>query len=483
MATKPRQYMDFNLYLTRSPDGKSVCQVALLPTPEVGETITPISVPLQESPPSDAMLLLVAKQGTFGSMVVLGKKLANCLLPEGVIRERFRAAYDRAGIDGGVRLRLIIADHVLKTWPWEYAYLDFLGGPESKSMLGFLALNPRISIVRHEPIPHPHPTQEKTTKDVTDIRMVFASALPKKQPKLRLDKDLAVIRESLKDFNVEGVRFTLGPVLTNATPDELAQKLPKGTHIFHFAGHGIPGPEGSTAGPHDEAALLLVADKKSRAEARLHASDLAAIVQDAGVRLVVLGACYSGERQERASWDGLASALAAREIPAIVAMQYEVIDVSAKAFSRAFYSALAIGLSLDEAMSAARRAMLRETSTNPDLEHNVDVEWGVPVLYSRLPDGQLFPERMQRAGRAAEQFRKIIRQTVTDTLEGKMTGIKVTKLKGSLDVRQGAGIVGRGGKMVGIKSKETEEGTQATVKQKVKTIKKGGEIVGWEGSL
>jgi hypothetical protein len=125
MATKPRPYLDFKLYLTRPGDGKSACQVALLPTPEVDETINPVTVPLEEKPPIDALQWLAAKQGTFGSMVALGKKLANCLLPEGVIRERFRAAYDRAGIEGGVRLRLIIADYALKAWPWEYAFLVF----------------------------------------------------------------------------------------------------------------------------------------------------------------------------------------------------------------------------------------------------------------------------------------------------------------------------------------------------------------------
>ena len=125
MVTKPRPYIDFKLYLTRPDDGKSACQVALLPTPEVGETINPVTVPLEEKPPIDALQWLAAKQGTFGSMVALGKKLANCLLPEGVIRERFRAAYDRAGINGGVRLRLIIADYALKAWPWEYAFLVF----------------------------------------------------------------------------------------------------------------------------------------------------------------------------------------------------------------------------------------------------------------------------------------------------------------------------------------------------------------------
>lgn len=486
MATKPRPYIDFKLYLTRLAGGTAACQVALLPTPEVGETITPVTVPLEDIPQPADLQLLAAKMGTFSRMVALGKKLADCLLPEGVIRERFRAAYDRAGIDGGVRLRLIIADMELKAWPWEYAFLDLVGGGESRSMLGFLALNPRISMVRHEPLPFPHPVREKTTEDVTDIRMAFASALPAKQPLLHLDRDLEMISDSLKDFDVEGVRFTLEPVITDATPDDLAERLPRITHIFHFAGHGIPETNGSATGPHGEAALLLVADKKSKEEARMHASDLAAIVQNAGVRLVVLGACYSGKRpgedespQKRYPWDGIASALAAREIPAIVAMQYEVIDVSAKAFSRAFYLALASGLSLDEAMSAGRRAMLRETSTNPDLKTIVDVEWGVPVLYSRLADGQLFPERMKRAGQVADKFRAVIRQEVTDSVQGKLTGAEARLIKnGILSVQQDVEVIGEGGEVVGVEAEKIGEGASISIDEKVKSIKNGGKVVG-----
>lgn len=486
MATKPRHYIDFKLYLTRPVGGMAACQVALLPTPEVGETVSPVTVPLEESPPSDSLQLLAAKMGTFSSMVALGKKLAGCMLPDGVIRERFRAAYDRAGVEGGVRLRLIIADPELKAWPWEYAFLDLVGGPESRSMLGFLALNPRISIVRHEPLPFPHPMREKTTEDLTDIRMAFASALPKGLPLLHLDKDLEVIQESLKDCDMEGVRITLEPVITDATPDDLAMRLPRITHIFHFSGHGIPETDGPVIGPHGEAALLLVSDKKSKEEARMKASDLAAILQNAGVRLVVLGACYTGQRpgedespKKRYSWDGIASALAAREIPAIVAMQYEVIDASAKAFSRDFYFALASGLSLDEAMSAGRRAMLRDTSTNADLETIVDVEWGVPVLYSRLADGQLFPERMKRAGESAEKFRAVIRQEVTDSIKGEMTGVEASLIKSDkITVKQKIDKVGEGGEVVGVKAKEIGEGAEISIDEKVKSVQKGGKVVG-----
>jgi len=60
-----------------------------------------------------------------------------------------------AGNEGGMRLRLIIADYGLQQWSWEYTYLDLLGGPDS--MRGFLALDLRVSFLRHEPLPHPHP--------------------------------------------------------------------------------------------------------------------------------------------------------------------------------------------------------------------------------------------------------------------------------------------------------------------------------------
>jgi hypothetical protein len=69
--------------------------------------------------------------------------LADCLLPEGPIRDLFSDAYRHAGDDQGIRLRLIIADHALKQLPWEYAiWIYWVTGPDS--MRGFLALNKSI---------------------------------------------------------------------------------------------------------------------------------------------------------------------------------------------------------------------------------------------------------------------------------------------------------------------------------------------------
>ncbi|MCX6032844.1 MAG: CHAT domain-containing protein [Chloroflexi bacterium] len=474
---KQRQYVDFKLYLTRPADGQAACQVALLPTPEAGETITPVTVPASEAPASDMLAYLAGKQITLRNLVSLGKKLAGCLLPEGVIRERFRYAYDQAGVEGGVRLRLIIADHALKQWPWEYAFLDLLGGPDS--MRGFLALNPRISVVRHEPLPHPHPAIAKSSADVTDIRLAIATALPAQQSVLYLDKDVAAIQRAVQDFDLEGVRITVDPVLMDATPGDLATKLPKGTYIFHFAGHGITEQRGDPFTPgsplREEGALLLVADKIQKNEVRLRAGDLAAILQERGVRLAVLGACYSGARNARYPWDGVAGALAAGEIPAIIAMQYEVIDVAAQAFSGMFYSALAGGLSLDEAMYVGRRAMLLETSTDKGLDQPFNAEWGVPVLYSRLPDGALFPERMARAGAAAEQFRKVIQQTVETIAQGgTVVGLVARRVKGGIKIEQRVKVVA--GTLVGLQAEEVGDEANLDVAQNLGTV--SGNVTG-----
>jgi hypothetical protein len=53
-----RNYIDFKLYLTGAPDGKGACQVALLPTPEVGEAIVPVTVAAEKAPNDNLQAML-----------------------------------------------------------------------------------------------------------------------------------------------------------------------------------------------------------------------------------------------------------------------------------------------------------------------------------------------------------------------------------------------------------------------------------------
>ena len=81
----------------------------------------------------------------------LGAALGALLLPE-YARTLFEASRARIGDDQGLRLRLRLADE-LGQLPWEFAYLDSHHGESSAA--GFLALDPAISIVRHEAIAEP----------------------------------------------------------------------------------------------------------------------------------------------------------------------------------------------------------------------------------------------------------------------------------------------------------------------------------------
>lgn len=473
--SKPRQYIDFKLYLTQAPDGKGACQVSLLPTPEVGESVAPVSTSAEKGPPANLLPLIAGKSITLPKLVEFGKGLANWLLPaerindQEPIRDLFVDALKRAGNEGGVRLRLIIADNSLKRWPWEYAYFNSSGAGGPDAMSGFLALDPRISMVRHEPLPHPHPVSNDTGGTIDDLRMVIAAASPKTQRELEVAKEVSYITDALRDFKVDGMQLSTVPVL-DATPPDVASALrgAGSTFIFHFAGHGVT--EATKRDPfsigqsREEGFLYFLDHKEEKTEAKVRADDLAPLLQAAGVRLAVFGACYSGLRSERYPWDSVAGALARRDIPAIITMQYEVFDPHAIEFTKAFYGALAAGLSLDEAMSAGRLAMYGLTSAQ--LDQPGFLEWGVPVLYSRLSDGQLFPERMERAGAAALGIRNTIQQTVeTITKTGRVVGIKIEGSGGAFRVIQKAGRVE--GEMLGA---DLKTATPGTVQQDATTV-------------
>ena len=97
---------------------------------------------------------------------------------------------------------------------------------------------------------------------------------------------------------------------------------------------------------------------------------VADLFADRGVRLVVLSACQS---------DDLARRLAARGVPAALAMQYSILDSSASRFAFSFYQALAAGRAVDRSLTEARLAMRNAEGGN-------NVDFATPVLYLLDPD-------------------------------------------------------------------------------------------------
>lgn len=413
MVSQKRQYIDFNLELRDLDVSNNTFNVAVLPSSEIEGTRESILVTYGYDDLSDALYYLEKKDIDFDDLIALGEKLANLLLPEGKIRQLFQQAVDKTGSDGGVRLRLLINEPKLAQLPWEFAYLPLHDGDKNRSH--FLVLNPKVSIVRHEVLEREYPALE--VKSSSQLRVVAAMANVKdtKYPPLKLDKEKKAIEEALQGFEVDGVKLELEKeILENATVESLQALLTKKADLFHYAGHGEFDEtkiDPKTGEPLGVGSIVLLKDTTTRASNLLSASKLAPELAAAGVRVVVLGACKSGRRDGVSAWTGVAPALIEKGIPAVVAMQYEVNDVQAIAFSRMFYTSLAAGLSIDEAVAAGRRAMSVEADSD------MNVEWGVPVLYMRSRDGVIFPRPAGQESKLATELRLFAKADI-ETIKG-----------------------------------------------------------------
>jgi hypothetical protein len=106
-------------------------------------------------------------------------------------------------------------------------------------------------------------------------------------------------------------------------------------------------------------------------------------LQDGGVRVAVLGACQTAQRDDVNAWSSVAESLLKANLGAVVGMQFPVRDDSATAFAESFYRALAIGLTIDEAVSAGRVAVAALNDARG---------WANAALYLRAPEGVIFPK-------------------------------------------------------------------------------------------
>ncbi len=245
-----------------------------------------------------------------------------------------------------------------------------------------------------------------------------------------------MVERAIKDPPRDGATIDYQPVLENPSVADLQGALLRGADLFHFAGHG--GLEQGSG------YLALPAEQQGAAE-HLSTDRLAGMLRQAGVRVAVLGACESGRRGGISPWDGVATALVGAQVAAVVAMQYRIRDSGAIKFARVLYTALAVGLSIDEAVAAGRLA-----AYDPD---DLSSSWGIPVLYSRSPDGLIFSDLSERESASAEALRNVIRQTV--------------------------GTIAKTGKVVGISiTRESSGGIKAVVKQKADVVK--GTMIGYE---
>lgn len=175
-----------------------------------------------------------------GRQMDLGEILAGLLLPP-YARRLFSQSLARLRDGEGLRLRLRLADELVD-FPWEYIYIQDAHGERTPS--SFLALNPRISIVRHEAVAVPGDWFETPSHR----RIVVAMATPEpydRYPKLtNLPSEQDLIKAALDE--VAGVQAVYvpeyagdqGDQIPGASLNDLLTALMERSDVFHFGGHG-----------------------------------------------------------------------------------------------------------------------------------------------------------------------------------------------------------------------------------------------------
>lgn len=100
------------------------------------------------------------------------------------------------------------------------------------------------------------------------------------------------------------------------------------------------------------------------------------------VKLVFLNACLAGQPDNTTPFASLAQRLLQTGVPAVIAMQFEVLDRAAAAFAGFLYSALVVGPcpgSIDVAVSIARSGLYIKS---PDR-----IDYATPLLWLNGPSG------------------------------------------------------------------------------------------------
>jgi CHAT domain-containing protein len=138
-----------------------------------------------------------------------------------------------------------------------------------------------------------------------------------------------------------------------ATRAQLLTRL-QSTPILHFAGH-TSREDGATR-------LLLAPVRPGLAGEPYVDSDLLRKYPPLRARLVVFSACASGRQQE--GWNhgmgDIVDTLASLGVPQVVATRWQIDSYSAVPMMDAFYEGLARGLTVPQALTAARQSLIRD---------------------------------------------------------------------------------------------------------------------------
>ena|GEM_PF-2588320 len=260
--------------------------------------------------------------------------------------------------DRGLRFMLHVdGAGQLRNVPWELLW----------RAPGFVSMSAYTPIVRYAKAP----SQTQPLSLSAPLRILGMVSSPGDMPALDTKGEQAALAERCSALIERGLLQI--DWVDKATLSGLLDHLNEGEyHIFHFIGHG-------DFDEHEQEGVLLLEGKAGQSQ-RLTGAELGAILADQHrLRLAVINAC-EGARMAMDS-SGVAASLIQYNLPAVIAMQFEISDSAAICFAQHFYGSIARGHPIDKALMDARRGMFAKEQ---------GLEWATPVLFTTVDDGTLF---------------------------------------------------------------------------------------------
>ncbi|MBK9715867.1 MAG: CHAT domain-containing protein [Kouleothrix sp.] len=350
----PREYALFSIRIRGAgPDSYTIDVQSALGGDASGAFVTPARDPRYQ----ELARRLQSLDTDEDLLIELGTILFQSIF-QGGVKEVYARSQGRLAEGQGLRLRLDLdpAQAEIAGLPWEFLY-DPDQGP--------LALLD-APIVRYLSQQSAPPMLQTTLP----LKVLVTSAVTPPAPDV--ERELAEVRAALAGLERSG--HVAIRVEEHLTQPVLQRRLREGFQVWHFIGHGGFSRDGRSG--------TLVFEDGAGSSKAVSAAELNILLNRSGVRLILLDACDSA-RLTTEPYRSVAPALVRAQVPAVIAMQFTVPQEATRAFAGEFYRALAEGLPIDACVTEGRKAVMGETGLrNPD--------WGIPVVYTRAPDGRLF---------------------------------------------------------------------------------------------
>jgi hypothetical protein len=289
----------------------------------------------------------------------LGSILFDALFDKKISNQFAALKAEAENMGRGIRLRLIFENPEIAALPWEFLY--------EESTNTFLANDPKTALSRYIDVPL---RRQEIKPASLPLKMLLVISSPSDLDPLDSEGEEGLIRKALEKHISSGLIQI--DTISKATIDAIYQKMnDKAYNVFHFIGHGVFGNNKGHVALVDEDGRASLLDDEAFANLFLGRR---------GLGLVILNSCEGAMTSSGQVFRGMAPCLVQRGIPAVVAMQYTILDSTAKIFAEEFYRSLARGEPVDRAVQSARNLI----SIKVKLDNR---DFATPVLFMRAKDG------------------------------------------------------------------------------------------------